>query len=123
MILRRRIKLWVAGLVLCCAAAPLLAFAPEVSLRPAHRPTTEASGQQTLLPQSTVAALVALEVGGAGVNPGMRPVTRPVSPQILAAAALPVDAVPSVLERSLVPSLRPDSIVEQALFKRRRLRK
>ncbi|OIQ43773.1 MAG: extensin-like protein [Roseobacter sp. MedPE-SW] len=113
----------IVGLLCGASNAPLQASAPEVSLRPVDRPALGGVAVEATLPQSTVAALVGLEQGRAPQQPGLRPIPRPVSAQILAAAALPADLVPSVLEQSLVPFVRPDTLVEQALFKRRRLRK
>jgi hypothetical protein len=78
--------------------------APETSLRPQLRPD---------LQQPLVAAPIP------AVFNALRPAPRPVSEQILAAAALPTDLLPNSVDLSLVPFARPDTIVEQALFKRR----
>ena len=112
-----------AGLLCVAGLAPLHASAPEVSLRPIDRPLSGSAASAAVLPQSSVAALADLEQGGPALGGGLRPVERPVSAQILAAADLSADLVPPVLDQSLVPLVRPDTIVEQALFKRRRLRK
>ena len=114
---------WIAGLLCGAGIAPLQASAPEVSLRPVDRPafSAVASGEGAL--QSSVAALVELEQEHGSRQSGLRPTQRPVSAQILAATALPKDLLPSALDQSLVPFVRPDTIAEQALFKRRRLRR
>ncbi|WP_122073394.1 extensin family protein [Pseudophaeobacter sp. EL27] len=112
-----------AGVLSVTGIAPLNASAPEVSLRPIDRASSRAVTSTATLPQSSGGALADLEQIGLVTPDGLRPVVRPVSAQILAAAALPVDLVPSVLDQSLVPFVRPDTVVEQALFKRRRQRK
>ena len=114
---------WAAGVLSVAGIAPLNASAPEVSLRPIDRTSSRAVAMGAALPQSSVAALADLEQVSSVLEGGLRPVERPVSAQILAAAALPADLVPSVLDQSLVPFVRPDTVVEQALFKRRRQRK
>ena len=129
----------------CLAQSALVqAHAPETSLRPSDRPIDrpidgpderhsaistgitenalrESSVVQTaaLLPQTLVATPVDLS----SLPTKMRPVLRPVSAQILAVAALPSDLSQLGPDQSLRPWLRPDSVVEQALFKRRKLRK
>ncbi|NIZ61712.1 extensin-like protein [Sedimentitalea sp. CY04] len=90
--------------------ASVCAAAPETSLRPAPRPAEPVQ-------------MAALAVTATSPDTQLRPVVRPVSDQILMAAARPADLQSLSPELSLRPSLRPDSIVEQALFKRRRLRK
>lgn len=96
--------------------------APEVSLRPSLRPVAMEAPQASR-PQSTVAALADLESAGRVVGARVRPVGRPVSEQVLAAAALPAGLAPNRIDQSLVPWVRPEAIVEQALFKRRMLRR
>ncbi len=96
--------------------------APEVSLRPTLRPVAMEAPQASR-PQSTVAALADLESAGRVVGSRVRPVGRPVSEQVLAAAALPAGLAPNRIDQSLVPLVRPEAIVEQALFKRRMLRR
>ncbi len=96
--------------------------APEVSLRPSLRPVAMEAPQASR-PQSTVAALADLESAGRVVGARVRPVGRPVSEQVLAAAALPAGLAPNRIDQSLVPLVRPEAIVEQALFKRRMLRR
>lgn len=153
MIRRGRLRAWLAGLAFGVVVAPVYVSALETSLRPNLRPTVgPASAAAQAAPISLISARPqqgqdvltgtgALIGAGAltgtdaltdavvrpevqtGGRAGMRPVARPVSAQMLASAALPVDLLPSALNRSLVPTTRPDTIVEQALFKRRRLRK
>jgi len=95
--------------VLALAGLPAFGAAPEISLRPAPRPLAEVQ-------------LAAFDVP-ATQNSQLRPVTRPVSDQILLAAARPSGLQPLSPNQSLRPALRPESVVEQAFFKRRRLRK
>lgn len=106
------------------SAVPLAALAPEVSLRPTARPEAALGDLRgaapAFLPQTTVEALAAIEVQATAP---MRPIARPASPQILAMASLAPDIPALALEHSLRPALRPDSIVEQALFRRRQLRR
>lgn len=113
-------RFW-GGVFLAAVAAPLWASAPETSLRPSARPglaqAEVVSGVD--LPQSSVVAFASL---GQVIAP-LRPNARPLSPQMLAAAALPTDVPGLVLSHSLRPLLRPDAVVQQALFKRRQLRK
>ncbi|MDE4305323.1 extensin family protein [Phaeobacter gallaeciensis] len=98
------------GLLLADAAA---ATAPEDSLRPAGRPAGIAAAPGPELEVSTVAGPEL-----------MRPQGRPMSEQTLAVAALGTVTLPDVGPgSSLRPSLRPDAIVQQVLFKRRKLRK
>ncbi len=96
--------------------------APEVSLRPSLRPVAMEAPQASR-PLSTVAAPADLESAGRVVGARVRPVGRPVSEQVLAAAALPAGLAPNRIDQSLVPLVRPEAIVEQALFKRRMLRR
>lgn len=114
---------WIVGLLCGAGIAPLQASAPEVSLRPVDRPAFSAVASGEGVPQSSVAALVELEQEHGSRQSGLRPIQRPVSAQILAATALPQDLLPSAIDQSLVPFVRPDTITEQALFKRRRLRR
>lgn len=98
------------GLLLADAAA---ATAPEASLRPAGRPAGIAAAPG---PELKVSTLAGPEL--------MRPQGRPMSEQTLAVAALGAVTLPDVGPgSSLRPSLRPDAIVQQVLFKRRKLRK
>jgi hypothetical protein len=98
------------GLLFADAAA---ATAPEASLRPAGRPAGIAASPS---PELDVSTLAGPEL--------MRPQGRPMSEQTLAVAALGAVTLPDVGPgSSLRPSLRPDTIVQQALFKRRKLRK
>jgi hypothetical protein len=120
-----------AILAFITTAAPLQATAPEVSLRPSLRPAQAeivSPAPRDVVWQSTAIDLADLDHGDQGAHGdqssyGVRPATRPVSAQILAAATLPADTSPEVMQHSLRPAVRPDTIVEQALFKRRRLRK
>ncbi|MCB4455755.1 extensin-like domain-containing protein [Leisingera sp. McT4-56] len=82
-----------------------LAATPDASLEPPVRPAAETG----------------LETGLAPV-PGMRPASRPQSEQRLAAAARPANLPLLAPGASLMPSARPDSLAEQVLFKRRKLR-
>ena len=55
--------------------------------------------------------------------PAVRPPVRPLSEQIVAAAARPLSAPVFSPDDSLRPAFRPDSIVQQALFGKRKKRK
>lgn len=98
-----------AIVALVLVGLPALAAAPETSLRPATRPI---DGFQ--LVSMTVPAVP---------DPLLRPAIRPVSAQSLSVAARPADLPFLAPSLSLRPALRPDSVVEQALFKRRLRRK
>ncbi|WP_254695710.1 extensin-like domain-containing protein [Leisingera sp. NJS204] len=84
-----------------------LAAAPDTSLAPPARPQADAG----------------LEAAGIVNSPELRPVSRPQSEQILAAAARPADLPLLGPASSLLPFARPDSLAEQVLFKRRKRRK
>lgn len=100
------------GLLLADAAA---ATAPENSLRPAGRPT-DLSATARSEPDAIATPAIAQAL--------LRPQGRPMSEQTLTVAALGAATLPDVgIGSSLRPSLRPDAVVEQALFKRRKLRK
>lgn len=101
------VRAGICGLIL--AAMPAFGAAPETSLRPAPRPMAEIQLAALVVP-------VALDAQ-------LRPMIRPMSDQILLAAARPSGLQSLSPDQSLRPTLRPDSVVEQALFQRRRLRK
>ena len=90
----------------CLAAGPLTATTSNGSLRPEARPVHDSSLQAAAIP-----------------TPRLRPSVRPESEQLIAAAARPADLPMLGPDLSLRPLLRPDSVVEQALFKRRQRRK
>ena len=96
-------------LALMVLALPASAAAPEISLRPETRPVGDVQMAALVVPNAP--------------SPLVRPVVRPLSDQIVAAAARPIDLQSLSPELSLRPTLRPDSIVEQAFFKRRQRRK
>lgn len=99
----------VALILALVAGGAAFAVSPESSLRPEARPVA-----------SVQMAALSVDVP---LNAMLRPVVRPVSEQILSVAARPADLQSLGPEISLRPSLRPDSVVEQALFKRRQRRK
>lgn len=88
-----------------CQAAPL-----EQSLVPMARPVVFSTG-----------ALIGTEPLTPIVK--MRPEERPVSPQILAVAARPADLPLLGPDTSLMPYARPESLEQEVLFKKRKLRK
>jgi hypothetical protein len=92
-------------LALMLLAVPAAALAPEDSLRPLPRPVVEPPAQA--LPVS------------AAQRPQLRPASSQETALRMAFVALP-DQGPG---QSLRPALRPDAVVEQALFKRRLRRK
>ena len=90
-------------------AAPAAALAPDGPLRPKPRPLAEAV-------QASAAA-------AASVSAAMRPQMRPPSPQE-AALRLAFAGLPSKAPgQSLRPALRPDAVIGNVLFKKRRLRR
>ncbi|RLK11333.1 extensin-like domain-containing protein [Ruegeria conchae] len=78
--------------------------APEASLVPLTRPGTS-------------------EVVTTVVTSNVRPILRPASPQVTAAAARPVDLPLFGPEKSIRPFVRPEQLEQQVLFKKRKLRK
>lgn len=121
------------AIALCTLSAQAAAL--ESSLRPFPRPSVSqgegaiiASPPEALPPKSTpsgtlsqtsVAVLAAL----VPVFPTVRPLSRPVSAQIVAASARSGNSPVWGPDLSLRPAVRPDSVAEQAWFKRRKLRK
>ncbi|KIC41476.1 extensin-like protein [Ruegeria sp. ANG-R] len=93
---------WIGFAVVMATAAS--AAAPESSLVPMTRPgNTE--------PVSVM------------VSPKIRPVVRPASPQVTAAAARPTELSFLGPENSIRPFLRPEELERQIFFKKRKLRK
>ncbi|MCD9149582.1 extensin-like domain-containing protein [Pseudophaeobacter flagellatus] len=139
-----RIRGWAVALATVTCLLPVSglagqAGAPETSLRPTLRPSLSptvapnvaltVASDEAIAPADVVAA-VATGAGSSrvaspssGLPPQMRPQMRPMSAQLIAVAARPADLNASLLEQSLVPLVRPDGIAQQALFKRRRLRR
>lgn len=94
--------IWTGLVVLMATAAH--AAAPDTSLVPLKRPVAAASE-----------AIVA--------PARLRPVLRPASPQVTAAAARPADLPLLGPAHSIRPFLRPKDLEQQILFKKRKLRK
>ncbi|WP_037308590.1 extensin family protein [Ruegeria halocynthiae] len=101
------------GLAVVCASSSQAA-PPESSLFPLVRPAVATQTAATLAFQD--AALPT-------INANLRPVLRPVSPQVLAVAARPSDLPLLGPDTSLMPYLRPKALEQEAFFKKRRLRK
>lgn len=99
-----------AVVALAVSSEMALATSPETSLRPQARPA------------ETLVVTRAAFVSAPTALPAIRPVERPVSEQVMMAAARPavITAGPSV---SLRPTQRPKSLIQQVLFKKRKLRK
>lgn len=113
----RPIRACIAASLLLAILSPAWATPPEYSLVPQERP----------IPVTPMAANVAAPFqNGAEARadfPAMRPTLRPVSPQVLAAASRPVALAFMGPDTSLMPNLRPKSLEQQVLFKKRKLRK
>ncbi|MES0862990.1 extensin family protein [Ruegeria sp. SCPT10] len=88
------------------------ASAPEQSLVPIARPSDTVDLAAV---SSRTAAPISIT--------NMRPVLRPVSPQIAAVAARPSDLPLFSPDTSLMPNARPEALEQQILFKKRKLRK
>ncbi|NOC83641.1 MULTISPECIES: extensin family protein [unclassified Ruegeria] len=94
--------------VVALSAAPVQAAPLDQSLVPLMRPLTVQQSVSAPAPSDTA---------------NLRPVSRPVSPQVTAAAARPSELPLLGPDTSLMPYLRPKSVEQQVLFKRRKLRK
>lgn len=105
----------IGALVFCGDAA--LANLAESSLRPRLRVAPEAAVNEVV---TRAAINVTPQIGR--ISP-LRPQLRPVSKQILMAAARPVDLPSLAPDVSLRPLLRPESLEQEVLFRKRRLRK
>ncbi len=107
-------------------AAPVAAFAPEASPRPAARQTTSPE-VAVVRPRSRPASLMSGTNGAAAAAPAdlssVRPIARPLSEQEISDATRPASLAFLSPETSARPISRPDSIVEEVLFGRRRKRK
>lgn len=78
--------------------------------------------EQSLIPVARPASTAA--VAFVAPDPAkVRPVSRPVSPQLLAVAARPADLPLLGPDTSLMPYKRPEEVEQKALFKKRKLRK
>lgn len=97
-----RRSFWICLAVFVATTAS--AAAPETSLVPLTRPG-----------KTEVASVV--------VNPKLRPVVRPASPQVTAASARPTDLPFLGPENSIRPFVRPEELEQQVFFKKRKLRK
>lgn len=101
---------------LALVATTSAANPPSASLLPQTRPE---AGNRLV----AAASAVAEDTAAVTVNAMLRPEIRPVSQQVLLAAARPADLPGLGPDVSLFPFLRPKSLEQQALFKKRRLRK
>ncbi len=98
-------------------AATTQVSALERSLVPQARPIAYSGNALPL--QDVVLSEAALVI----TVPKLRPELRPASPQVLAVAARPADLPLLGPETSLMPYLRPEALEQDALFKKRKLRK
>lgn len=109
----------VRGHILFCMTALWAVAAqakpPEQSLFPVARPNSTSNSVELVAASSRAATPLSI--------PKMRPELRPVSPQVTAAAARPSDLPLLGPDTSLMPYLRPESLEQAILFKRRKLRK
>ncbi len=112
-----------AVLVATGTIAGAMAFAaPDTSLRPVTRPASEDGQPVENLPERFSVAKVPLATLPP-LPPKIRPQIRPPSDQMIAAAAR-VDSDPVFSpEHSLRPAFRPDAVVQQALFGKRKKKK
>lgn len=116
---------------MCLAASPVAAGAPEISLYPAARPSAaeapqtqvaqlrpKARPQQADLDPPVVARMALAQL------PNLRPALRPLSEQQARGTAARAETAAYLgLDVSARPFARPDSIVQQALFGKRKKRK
>ncbi len=91
------------------------AAAPEQSLYPIARPGAAVETAGIVAISSRAATPLTI--------PNLRPETRPESPQLIAAAARSADLPLLGPDTSLMPYLRPKSLEQEVLFKKRKLRK
>jgi hypothetical protein len=103
-------------MVLIHAGSGLGAAAPETT----PRPPLERGADPALTEVTEVSAVAATLTAP---TPQMRPQIRPVSAQILAAAARPVDLVPVAPGETLRPMMRTPEFTQQVLFGRAKRRR
>lgn len=113
--------LWTALAASLLLALPALAKVPDGSVRPVARSETQIPKPTRIRPQARPVA--AVEVAAPTPPDAMRPRLRPPSAQVTSAAARPLDGPHFFPDTSPRPWARPDSIAEQAFFKRRKKRK
>lgn len=112
----KRIKGKALSMVAVVWAGAALAAAPDTSLIPVARPSPAAElVQAAYVPPSSATSIA--------VPAKTRPVLRPVSAQVLAVAARPADLPLLGPDTSLKPYLRPKTLEQEILFKKRKLRK
>lgn len=110
-----------ATLAAVLSALPVAATAPETSLRPQAR-EAQAQAVSAAVQEASVQVAVA-EAAAFVVSSRARPVSRPVSDQVVQVAARPVDLPSLGPDVSLRPYMRPKEVEEEAFFKRRKKRK
>lgn len=124
--MKRTLSLWAGLCVFVGAGASLASQAPDRSLRPMARPVEIIAddGHEDIVAMAghSISASMAAPVAAKTPLPVIRPVMRPPSPQLVAVAHRPAGPFlgPDV---SLRPVFRPDSVVQQALFGKRKKRK
>lgn len=101
-----------SGLLFAVVPASAQSFAPEIALRPISRPAEQVAVTRALGSQDVWTTIEA-----------SRPRARPPSEQGIAMAALGNVLPDSSLALSLRPAVRPDGVVQQALFKNRERRR
>ncbi|SLN27781.1 hypothetical protein TRL7639_01059 [Falsiruegeria litorea R37] len=113
--------LFPATLAAVLSALPVAATAPETSLRPQAR-TTQTVAVSAAVQEASV-QVAAAEAAAFVVSSRARPVSRPVSDQLVQVAARPADLPSLGPDVSLRPYMRPKAVEEEAFFKRRKKRK
>lgn len=110
-------RVWIAAaLALTFGSAPVIANAPEASLRPVLRPEPDTPN----LVANAAVQVAAVEA--AFTVKRTRPAPRPESEQVTRAAALVPGAPSFGPDTSLRPYLRPKEVEQQALFGRKKRR-
>ena len=103
----------IRGCVAALWATSTQAAAPDRSLYPVARPGAADEPAGIVAISSRAATPLTI--------PNLRPETRPESPQLIAAAARPADLPLLGPDTSLMPYLRPKSLEQEVLFKKRKL--
>lgn len=104
-------------------ALPVLAKAPDGTIRPVARGDLAVSEPVRVRPRLRPIAPAVTPAPAAVLGGDKRPRSRPPSDQVTRAAARPLDGPFYFPDTSPRPWARPDTVVEQALFKRRKKRK
>lgn len=124
MSVRAHMRLAGVALVVLHAASNVTTAAPETTPRPPlERGKEVALAEISDLTASTAVSAAAAAVIMPSLAAQLRPQIRPVSPQILAAAARPVDLSPVAPGATLRPMMRTPEFMQQVLFGRAKKRR